>query len=122
VQVAYNLEHGITPHSIIKPVADIMEGARVGGAFNARRAERKGRQAGVSGREHLSLRSTAEIARELKRLETEMYRAARNLEFEQAAALRDQIDALRRLELDLSAGAAIDYDVPVPREAGHESR
>jgi excinuclease ABC subunit B len=121
VQVAYNLQHAITPHSIIKPVADIMEGARVGGAFNARRAERKARRDGGTGRDTLSFRSGAEIARELKRLETEMYRAARNLEFEQAAALRDRIDALRKLELDLSAGAAIDYDVPVRREAGHES-
>jgi len=121
VQVAYNLQHAITPHSIIKPVADIMEGARVGGAFNARRAERKARKEGSAGRDTLSFRNGAEIARELKRLETEMYRAARNLEFEQAAALRDRIDALRKLELELSAGAAIDYDVPVRREAGHES-
>jgi excinuclease ABC subunit B len=122
VQLAYNVSHGITPHSIIKPVADIMEGARVGGAFNARRAERKGRQGGGAGREAPGLRSTAEIARELKRLETEMYRCARNLEFEQAAALRDQIETLRRLELEVSAGAAIDYDVPVQREARQESR
>jgi excinuclease ABC subunit B len=122
VQVAYNLEHGITPHSIIKPVADIMEGARTGGAFNARRAERKARSGPRGGTDTTILRSTAEIARELKQLETEMYRLARNLEFEQAAGLRDQIDALRRLELDVSAGAAIDYDVPVRREGGSESR
>jgi excinuclease ABC subunit B len=112
VQVAYNISHRITPHSIVKPVADIREGARVGGAFNARRAERRARQGGAAGREASGLRSSADIARELKRLETEMYRCARNLEFEQAAALRDQIDTLRKLELEVSTGAAIDYDVP----------
>ncbi len=60
---------------------------------------------GAAGRDTLSFRSGAEIARELKRLETEMYRAARNLEFEQAAALRDQIEQLRKLELEISAPA-----------------
>src|SRR5208282_5963394 len=80
VQVAYNLQHAITPQSIIKPVADIMEGARVGGAFKARRDGRKSRRGGDAGRDTTILRSSAEIARELKRLETDMYRYARNLE------------------------------------------
>ena len=39
------------------------------------------------------------------------YRRARNLEFEQAALLRDQLEDLRKLELEVSAGAAASYDV-----------
>jgi len=39
-----------------------------------------------------------------------MYRHARNLEFEQAAVLRDQLEQLRQLELDLAAST--DYDAP----------
>jgi excinuclease ABC subunit B len=106
-QVEYNLEHGITPQSIIKPVADIMEGARlasVGGARGEQRGRGKGGAVDVS-----KLKNSADIARELKRLEAEMYRHARNLEFEQAALLRDRIEALRQLELELGPAAALNY-------------
>jgi excinuclease ABC subunit B len=106
-QVEYNLEHGITPQSIIKPVADIMEGARlasVGGGRGEQRGRGKGGAVDVS-----KLKNSADIARELKRLEAEMYRHARNLEFEQAALLRDRIEALRQLELELGPAAALNY-------------
>src|ERR1700722_11015650 len=43
-QVEYNVAHGVTPQSIVKPVADIMEGARVAGAASGRGGERKGRE------------------------------------------------------------------------------
>ena len=46
--------------------------------------------------------SPDQISREIKRLEGEMFRHARNLEFEQAAALRDVIDTLRQRELGLA--------------------
>ncbi len=128
-QVEYNTAHGITPTSIIKPVADIMEGARSAGAAPGRRGER-GERGGKGGKAGDfapgSLRTTAEIARELKRLETQMYRAARNLEFEQAALLRDQIDELRRLELEFGASAETDYDAAVrtgaPGTAGRAAK
>jgi excinuclease UvrABC nuclease subunit len=48
-------------------------------------------------------RNLAEAEREIRRLEEQMYAHARNLEFEQAAAVRDQIDVLRKLELELGA-------------------
>ena len=54
------------------------------------------------------LRTSADIARELKRLEADMYRHARNLEFEQAALVRDQLEQLRQLELDLAASTSYD--------------
>jgi excinuclease ABC subunit B len=108
-QLAFNAAHGVTPRSVVKAVPDIMEGAHVGGA--AARGERRGRGK-TAPLETTKLRSTADIAREMKRLEAEMYRLARNLEFEQAAVLRDQIDALRKLELEVSTGVATAYDDP----------
>jgi excinuclease ABC subunit B len=108
-QTAYNEAHGITPRSIIKPVADIMEGARLtsSGRFGGKRARGEGRSNALDPR---TLKNSADIAREAKRIETDMYRHARNLEFEQAAALRDQLEQLRQLELDLAAST--DYDAP----------
>jgi excinuclease ABC subunit B len=102
-QIEHNLLHGITPQSIVKPVADFMEGARLAGAGSARGTGRgKGGKAALA--EPMKLKSAADIARELKRVETEMYRLARNLEFEQAALLRDQLDQLKKLELEVIAG------------------
>ncbi len=106
-QLEFNRVHGVIPRGIVKPVMDIMEGAHVGGAAGGRSAARG--KAGRGGRgapaDTARLRSAADIARELKRVESEMYRHARNLEFEQAALLRDQLEQLRSLELDLTAGA-----------------
>ena len=110
-QVEYNLAHGVTPRSIVKPVADIMEGARVAGAASGR-GERKGREGKGAALDVGKLRTSGDIARELKRLEAEMYRRARNLEFEQAALLRDQLDQLRKLELEVTTGVVASYDLP----------
>jgi excinuclease ABC subunit B len=46
------------------------------------------------------------IVRQIKKLETEMYKRARNLEFEQAARLRDEIERLKQIELGLPVRAA----------------
>ncbi len=67
-------------------------------------------------------RSLAEAGREIKRLEEIMYRHARNLEFEQAAAVRDQIDDLRRLELDMGAVPATGPSAPVPHPQSARKR
>jgi len=96
-QQAYNTVHGITPRSIVKAVTDVMEGARTAPAPSAR---------GRGGARPIPVavpRNLAEAGREIRRLEELMYGHARNLEFEQAAAVRDQIDALRRFELELGA-------------------
>jgi excinuclease ABC subunit B len=110
-QVEFNLAHGVTPQSIVKPVADIMEGARVASAASGR-GERKGREGKAVALDPAKLHTASDIARELKRLETEMYRRARNLEFEQAALLRDQLDQLRKLELEVTTGVVASYDLP----------
>ena len=85
-QLGFNEEHGIRPQTIIKGIQDIMEGARGSG----RGARRKNR-------EQATRRPVApdQIAAEISRLEKAMYQHARELEFEQAAKLRDEIDLLR---------------------------
>jgi excinuclease ABC B subunit len=107
-QHEFNIEHGIIPRSIVKPVIDIMEGARTGSGgkgSSGRRARGEGKSGPLDTRK---LRTSADIARELKRLESDMYRHARNLEFEQAALLRDQLEQLRQLELDLAVTTSYD--------------
>jgi len=106
-QHAFNLEHQIAPKSIVKPVADIMEGAR-SAPTPGTRGKGAGRPVPVA-----TPRNLAEAGREIKRLEDLMYRHARNLEFEQAAAIRDQIDDLRRLELDLGAVPSAEGAAPL---------
>jgi excinuclease ABC subunit B len=86
-QLEHNLEHGITPASIVKAVQDVMEGAR--GAAEA--AEARGLLPGESG---IGL-APEQAMKRIKRLEAEMYKHARNLEFEEAARLRDEIERLR---------------------------
>ena len=98
-QVEYNLEHGITPRGIQKSVMDIMEGARSEAPVPGSR--KRGKQAAVP-----ADLSPAGIVREIKRLEGEMFRKARNLEFEEAAGLRDEIERLKQLELGLPVPGA----------------
>jgi excinuclease ABC subunit B len=96
-QVEYNLEHGITPQSIAKAVVDIMEGARTEpGMVKAGRG--KGRKVAEPADEYRPL-PPAELAARVKVLEEQMYRHARDLEFEQAAAVRDRIRRLKEASL-----------------------
>jgi len=91
-QLDYNTIHGITPRGIQKAVMDIMEGARSEAETPLPR-----RRGGKSlSREELKPEA---LVREIKKLEAEMYRRARNLEFEEAATLRDEIERLKQLEL-----------------------
>ncbi len=90
-QLAFNEEHGITPKGIKKSVADIMEGARAPGAKPGQRKKVAQNKASyqVDVPEGKSLWEQIEI------LEKEMFTAAKDLEFEKAAQLRDQIQALK---------------------------
>ena len=88
-QLEHNVAHGIEPKTIVKSVQDIMEGAR--DAVRGRRSTRPGRQ---SARQ--SQTSPEELLERIARLEKRMYQHARELEFEEAARLRDEIGELRR--------------------------
>ncbi|MGE0487360.1 MAG: excinuclease ABC subunit UvrB [Gammaproteobacteria bacterium] len=100
VQLAFNSEHGITPQGIVKQVADIMEGAYAPGAGGgqrreARAAERRAEYRGLSGEA---------VAKKIRQLEERMYKHARDLEFEEAARLRDEINALKAGALEMPIG------------------
>jgi excinuclease ABC subunit B len=93
-QIAFNLANGITPKGVFKDVADIMEGATVPGS---RSKKRKGmaKAAEENAKYEAELRSPGEIAKRIKALEEKMYALARDLEFEAAAQMRDEIGKLR---------------------------
>ena len=91
-QVDYNLEHGITPTSIQRAVMDVMEGARTE-AQDAKAGEKR-RKVAEEGTDY-TLLNPAQLAARLKQLEARMHRHAQDLEFEQAARLRDEIHRLR---------------------------
>jgi excinuclease ABC subunit B len=91
LQHAHNLEHGITPTGLNKSVGDVMD---MGGSRTAGKTGRGGRKAAEPQGEY-HVRSASEIAKEIKRMEEQMFQHARDLEFEQAAAMRDQIQRLR---------------------------
>ncbi len=89
-QLEYNREHNITPRSIRKAIADIMEGARPGAPVSAREYARV---AEVQA-EYAAL-TPQQMAKKIKALEKQMYQHARDLEFEEAARVRDRIRALQ---------------------------
>ncbi|MCK9470021.1 MAG: excinuclease ABC subunit UvrB [Porticoccaceae bacterium] len=97
-QEAFNTEHGLTPVGIHKSVADIMEGAVVYGPGKGKKRkvadERQRYDAALD-----EVNSLKSLAAQIAALEEKMYQHARNLEFEEAAALRDRIHTLQQLEL-----------------------
>jgi excinuclease ABC subunit B len=91
-QVEYNQAHGITPQSVVRAVMDVMEGARVDP--ESLKARGKQRKVAEEAAEYAAL-SPAQFAARVKALEQKMYKHARDLEFEEAAAVRDQLRRLR---------------------------
>jgi excinuclease ABC subunit B len=89
-QVAYNTEHGIQPRSVIKRIKDIIDGV-----YDSESAAQELKAAQESAR--YEAMSEKNLAREIKRLEKAMQVHARNLEFELAAAARDELFRVREL-------------------------
>jgi excinuclease ABC subunit B len=97
-QVEYNTEHGIVPVSVSKPIVDILEGARSDPGETKKKG--KGRVAAVAEeRVDYAALDASQIAAKLKQLEDRMYKHARDLEFEDAARVRDQIRKLKDASL-----------------------
>jgi len=98
-QIAHNEEHGITPVGITKGVKDIMEGAHAPGARGKARSRGRDRKVAEDranyAAEVINLAPEA-LARKLKKMEDQMLEAAKNLEFEEAARLRDQVAELKQ--------------------------
>ncbi len=106
-QIAHNLEHGITPRSIQKKVRDLIDG--VYSEKTSREMEKQELQRALT-----QDMSEKDVAREIKRLEKQMLEHARNLEFEKAARVRDQLALLK----EQAFGAVVHDNVVVPIEAG----
>ncbi len=102
-QIAFNAEHGITPQTIVKRIADVMEGAREEGG---RAGTDKTRRKVAEPRLAYEKLSTEEVMKRIRKLEADMYRHARELEFEKAAELRDEIERLRHEGLGLPSDLA----------------
>lgn len=88
-QIAHNQKHGITPKGIFKSVQDIMEGANIG-----QRKSHKNTKSGPVLETRFAGLSPEAMLKEIVKLEKQMLKHAKNMEFEEAAVLRDQVLAL----------------------------
>jgi excinuclease ABC subunit B len=87
-QIAFNEANGITPRGVVKQVRDLIDGVY---------SEKAGKEAQEREIQRAKVEDMSErdVAKEIKRLEKQMMEHARNLEFEQAARVRDQLATLR---------------------------
>lgn len=99
-QLAFNKEHQITPKTIQKRIDDVMEGA------HRQTPGSKGRKAKDNSAKTLEVNlmpenplelSSIQLSKAITRLEDEMFKAAKSLEFEKAAAIRDNLAELQTL-------------------------
>jgi excinuclease ABC subunit B len=88
-QIAFNLANGITPKGVVKRIKDIIDGIYNPDAANQ---ELKAAQS----RAKYEVMSEKDLAKEIKRLEKDMLTAAKNLEFEKAAELRDRLHLMKK--------------------------
>jgi excinuclease ABC subunit B len=95
-QVEHNEAHGITPQGVRKAVADILEGAVTPGAkIKNKRGRSVAAEPSVDYLDKVAAMTPVQFNKELKRLEAKMMEHAKNLEFEAAAATRDQLSKLK---------------------------
>jgi excinuclease ABC subunit B len=102
-QIAYNLKHGITPETIVKNVSDVLSGLFLGDTDMAR----------VTARIDKPMLG-GNLSSHLDALRTQMRKAAENLEFEEAARLRDEVKRLEAVELAVA-------DDPLARQSAVEA-
>lgn len=101
-QLAFNQEHGIVPKGVVRDIQDILEGAVVpGSGSRANRRKQQDQAAEALAEYQQSLKTPAQLVKQIAALEEQMYAAAKNLEFEQAANLRDQIQQLRERLIEI---------------------
>ena len=102
-QIAHNIEHNITPKSVVKRIKDLIDGVY---------SEKSGKEADklLMQKALVEDMSDKDVSREIKRLEKQMVEHAKNLEFEKAARVRDQLHILK--EQAFGAGGS-DNIVPI---------
>ena len=96
VQTTYNANNGITPRGIKKSVSDIMEGAYSSSVGAVRAVAKTAEKASEYER-----MTAAQLSAAVKSLEEDMYKHARDLEFEEAAVMRDQIEEIKSRHLEI---------------------
>lgn len=99
-QMAFNEANGITPKSVVKRIKDMIDGVQ---SDKAEEEAKRLEQHAQSLRAYEGM-SEKDLAREIKRLEKQMIEHAKNLEFEQAAAVRDRLHALREQAFGAAPG------------------
>jgi excinuclease ABC subunit B len=92
LQEEYNLDHNITPATVRSSIKDIMASVYEKDYITI---------AAETAEKEVEYHSLQDLRRDIKRLETEMHKAAKVLAFEEAARLRDQVKELRKLELEI---------------------
>lgn len=100
-QKDYNREHGITPKSVVKEVRDIIDGVYRPDASAQDEGKIKG----------LDIKDDKSLAKEIKETEKKMLACARDLDFEQAAVLRDRLEALKRLAFGTDGKTSVEERV-----------
>jgi excinuclease ABC subunit B len=93
-QVEYNEAHGITPASIVRRVSDVMEGAREADLAKPRGRSAAARKVAEQMADYRTM-TPQQISSKIRQLEAQMYKHAQDLEFEDAARLRDEIHRVR---------------------------
>lgn len=91
-QHAFNEQHGITPQGVVKRIKDLIDGVYDSKGGQTKRANRAAQQAADA----YEKMSEKQIAKEILRLEKAMSAHAKNLEFEQAAHVRDELNMLKQ--------------------------
>ncbi|SFX49624.1 excinuclease ABC subunit UvrB [Marinospirillum alkaliphilum] len=99
-QMAYNAERGIVPQTVHKSVQDILEGAQAPGKRDRKQDRRKVAEP-AAGYGTETPQTPAELDKLMARLEDEMFSAAKNLEFEKAAGIRDRLQELQNQRISM---------------------
>ncbi|BCB07992.1 UvrABC system protein B [Vreelandella venusta] len=100
-QTAHNQEHGITPTTVTRSVADILEAAQAPGKKSSRRRGNERQVAESTAEYDVTTMSKHDLLEAISKLEDAMFEAAQNLEFEEAARLRDQLHKMQEKQLAL---------------------
>ena len=97
-QLAFNEEHGITPKGVMKSVEDILEAAPPPGKKGKQRGRARQqvaeKEAGYSADDWQHL-NAAELGKRISKIEDDMFKAAKDLNFEEAAKLRDLLHSMK---------------------------
>ncbi len=95
-QIAYNLERNITPTALDKNVQDIMEGTVIPGKSKKQTGKKDAvRKVDRAAESTGDYKTPAAVAKRIRQVEDDMHKAARSMDFERAAALRDEMLALK---------------------------